>query len=294
MKKIISLVLILSLVVAFPTHGFASTKPLVEASNTARDLVIETGETTITVSCIENSDGTVELQEYQNGKLLTIIKVAPNAGYYEQLLIDDKTDGRDSTWEKVLVPVHIKNTPTNEENTQRGKVTRNIGYMHYNNTAIGQTYSISCYVDEWYNPDKSIIVQGELGTAATVIASLIAALGVVYVIASDFLSEGMAAALFSTRLSAGITVVVAFDRFEVTANVVDQRIYGECTSHSGKPLGDLGAASINHISTDSIKYPGKTLLYGYTTRAWGTGALGSQMFYKVFGVAYTPTSWTGI
>lgn len=31
-----------------------------------------------------------------------------------------------------------------------------------------------------------------------------------------------------------------------------------------------------------------------TSHMWGTGELGRMMFWKVFGVEYTPTSWTGV
>lgn len=36
---------------------------------------------------------------------------------------------------------------------------------------------------------------------------------------------------------------------------------------------------------------GQNFKYGYTPYDWGTGYLGSKVFYDLFGVNYTPTSW---
>jgi len=78
--------------------------------------------------------------------------------------------------------------------------------------------------------------------------------------------------------------------YTVKANVYDQTIVGNCTYHSGKPEGTL-AGQIAYVNTGSGL---KLYKSGYNTTMWGTGELGRQMFWKVWGTEYIPTSWTGL
>lgn len=194
-----------------------------------------------------------------------------------------------SKWEVVDFSDSVKNLSP-QIMLRASKTQRQLGYMYYYNAIMNDTLAIKCHVDEWYNDGKTVKVSGVFGGIADLTTFIAGGIGVPAAIAS-----GIAANL----VYAGIVVFMgavlkAIVSTNVKANVVEQRIYGVCTSHSGKPMGDLDEARIIYVTSDNKRYAGETFYEGYTTHLWGTGELGRMMFWKVFGVEYTPTSWTGV
>lgn len=78
----------------------------------------------------------------------------------------------------------------------------------------------------------------------------------------------------------------------VQADVYHHEIQGVSTT-------DPNTTNIGYLNGDTVYvsdgsgYDGMQRV-GYTPYLWGTGTLGSQMFYKVYGVEYTPTSWSNM
>lgn len=284
MKKFLSLLLIVVMLFSLGSTAYAAQD---EASkeNVFFDANTEIGHVKVTYT--QDSAGSLSMYEYHNGTLAVMTKYTPGNTYYERLTTTQNSL-RSSAWEVVDFPAaFIENSSSA---ILRADSTRQLGYMHYNNTLMGEILSIRCYVDEWYSPQKKVMISGTWGTIVDLATFVVGAIGLPAAIASGVVSSLLYAGIVGFVGNTLKTLVST----EVTANVVEQRIYGECTSHTGKPLGDLGDARIIYVTTNNSSYAGETFYEGYTTHDWGTSSLGRMMFWKVFGVEYTPTSWTGV
>lgn len=287
--------MVVSLVFSLSTFSYASCT----SKSDALELISPSGDA-ISVTHTEKSDGTVLFYEYHNGVLTQIVRTFPGCGYYDFINLSEASRSTESFWTRVELDVpSSSNTIQNKGNSivpmsleDQYQVNRYVGNMHYYNQALGTTYSITCRVYENYIPQHTITVTGVWGTVATVVASIVALFGLMAAVAQLTVDALVMNSLVEISADGFVQVVNSIDSFQLSASSTEQRIIGTCTSHTGKPTGDLGLASINRIATNQPKYPGEAIYYGYTTSAWGSPMLGSQMFYKVFGVAYTPTSWT--
>lgn len=288
MKKIFALVLSMVMLFSLSVPSYAASSDSSE-ENIFMELDTEIGHIKITYN--EDPSGTISFSEYQDGNLAILTKYTPGNTYYERLDVSQSqsiSTRAASTWDiidfsdavTVLPPVAV---PLADN-------TRHIGYMHYNNTLTGQILSIKCHVDEWYSPDKKVMIAGTWGSIIDLGTFIVGAIGLPATLASNVAY----ALLYAGAVAFVGNVLKTLVSTEVNAYVIEQRIYGVCTSHSGKPTGDLGDAKITYVTTDNPAYAGETFYEGYTTHDWGTASLGRMMFWKVFGVEYVPTSWTGV
>lgn len=306
MKKIMSIVVVFAMLLSLSISAFAVGEEKVTdvggddnyEEKIGLELVTENG--VVQVSYAEDKCGYTYFWERVDEDVRAVTRVIPGSGYYERLVTDNtivtgqasdfiaRAATDDCCWETVSFADKVSVTANVAATTNR--TTRDLGYMHYYNQTMNEVYSIFCYVNEWYNAGKSVYIDGVYASFADVATFLVGAIGLPASIASGFVAN---LAVSGLLLIVG-ELIKAADRTEVTATEVEQRIYGNCTSHSGKPTGDLGEARIIYVSTDSPRYAGETFYEGYTVRHWGTDALGRAMFWRVFGVEYTPTSWTGV
>ena len=293
MKKIVSLLLAVALCVSLTTPALAAESTPVQKTVGVQNskgetigVVYNTPDVEIVVTYVEEDSGFATLYEYHNGVLIEMAQVMPGASCYNRAVISEATTRSGVVWERVDIASNTNDEATPYVVTR--KTTRTLGSMHYVNSIMGQTYSIECEVDEWYLDEKEVEVQGTLGKIVEAAAFFAGVLGLPIAASTALVNSLIEAAL----LYVFEEILHAATMIEVTANVIEQRIYGECTSHSGKPIGDLGDAKIISVSSNSSKYPGETLYEGYHTDMWRTNELGSAMFWKVFGVEYTPTYWT--
>lgn len=288
MKKIISV--LLSLVMCFNMRCtcFASNKPMENRRNSYGEMISAeqtTNEGKIMLTYTENEDGTSSYYSYLNGQLTGYTKFKPGNNYYDLATCITPYSRSNPHWERIYV------TPSgNVRNISPRKTSRDIGYMHYSNSMTGEVFSIFCYVDEWYLEEKTTTIAGTWANMAAFTTWLVLQIGVLPAlgtnIANAFLYEGLVSLVGNSVQSTLST--------EVTANIVEQRIYGNSTTHPDKPTGDLGEGQIVYVTTDNTSYAGETFYSGYTTHDWGTVDLGRMMFWKVYGIEYTPTSWTGL
>lgn len=283
MKKFLSIILSLVMVFSLSATAFATSSN----EDTLLELNTEVGQIKLTYT--EDAAGNISMFEYRDNALYVKTKYTPGNTYYERLdATQSQSRSIQSNWEVVDFSNSITELPP--PIMLFADNTRHIGYMHYNNVYTGQILSIKCHVDEWYNSGKKVLVSGTYGTLVDLATFIVGGIGLPAAIGS-----GVAAALLYAGVVAWVGgVLKTAVSTEVTANVIDQRIYGVCTSHSGKPTGDLGDAKIIYVTSNNSSYAGETFYEGYTTHMWGTGELGRMMFWKVFGVEYTPTSWTGV
>lgn len=282
MKRLLSFILALSMVFTmFPTA-------LAQSNNEQTLIEINTDIGLIKVTGIEDASGNISMFEYRDGKLAIMTRYTRGDTYYERFEVSQGQSRSAANWEVVNFSDAIAEVPP--VITPFAHNTRHIGYMHYNNQIIGEIYSIKCHVDEWYLPDKIVTVSGTFGSLIDFIQFLAGAVGISIGIASK-VADGLITALIIHLVSGAVKTLVSTD---VTANVIEQRIYGVSTSHSGRPVGDLGDGKITYVTSSNPKYKNKTFYEGYTTHLWGTSGLGRMMFWKVFGIEVIPTSWTGV
>lgn len=277
MKKFLSIILSLVMVFSLSATAFATSSN----EDTLLELNTEVGQIKLTYT--EDAAGNISMFEYRDNALYVKTKYTPGNTYYERLdATQSQSRSIQSNWEVVDFSNSITELPP--PIMLFADNTRHIGYMHYNNVYTGQILSIKCHVDEWYNSGKKVLVSGTYGTLVDLATFIVGGIGLPAAIGS-----GVAATLLYAGVVAWVGgVLKTAVSTEVTANVIDQRIYGVCTSHSGKPTGDLGDAKIIYVTSNNSSYAGETFYEGYTTHMWGTGELGRMMFWKVFGVEYTP------
>lgn len=291
MKKLTSLLLALFMFISLSTPAYATEITDTNVTDEETFFELTTSEGDIKVTYIdEGNTGTLFMFEYHNNELYETTRYTAGNTYYERSFVAPSLScfKYPSKWEVIDFSDTV--SETSAILATNGKTTRNLGYMHYNNQYMGEILSIFCYADEWYNPGKTVTLSGSLGTAIECATWIVGALGL-----PSIIGKGVLASLAYASIVVLVgDILKAPVSTKVTANVTDQRIYGDCTSHTGKPKGDLGDASITYVTTDSAKYAGQLFYNGYTTHDWGTGDLGRMMFWKVFGVEYTPTSWTGV
>lgn len=293
MKKVISLLMVVIMCLSLSVSAFADTPDAGVSEADSTEIVwftYDSSDGTIEATYTETDDG-FSVFEYHDGELYEMTRYTYGNTFYERQYVNSQSDQgvathQNSEWE--IVNIESATTKAPATLTPRWKTTRDLGYMHYR--GVTETYSIFCYVEEWYNDAKTVTLSGKIGSAADCATTIAGTLGLPASIATGLVST----LIYAFVLKVVNNIVHAVVDTDVTADVVDQRIHGDCTSHSGKKHGDLGDASIINVTSDNSKYSGETFYEGYTTHMWGTGELGSQMFWKVFGVEYTPTSWTGI
>lgn len=286
MKKLFSLMLTIVIIFSLGAPAYAAQTDAVEESVF---LETDTAIGHIKITYTESASGALSMYEYQNGELAVMTRYTPGNTYYERLYVTQNQSR--STYSTIWEPVDFSDAIIElpPVAVPFADNTRHIGYMHYNNVYTGEILSIKCHVDEWYSPEKKVMIAGTWGNIIDLGTFIVGAIGLPATLASNVayaLLYAGAVGYIGNELKTLVST-------EVTANIIEQRIYGVCTSHSGKPVGDLGDGKITYVTTDNNKYAGETFYEGYTTHDWGTSSLGRMMFWKVFGVEYTPTSWTG-
>ena len=287
-KSTIALFLAVVMVITLSTPYVGALEEIgSQSSDETVILDLSTPDGNIKVTYTEGNDGVLFMYEYHDDVFYEMTRYTPGNTFFERSFASPSTRAS-IEWEVVDFSDSIMNDVSTL--AVKGKTTRNLGYMHYKNPITGDILSISCYVDEWYNPGKTVSISGTLGSIVEFTTFLVGAIGIPVGIAGNVVTSLLSAAVV-LLVGSYVKAAVATD---VTANVTDQRIYGNSTSHSGKPRGDLGNASITYVTSKSSKYSGQYFYEGFTTHDWGTANLGRWMFYKVFGVEYVPSYWTGL
>lgn len=276
-KKTMCLILTLSVLISAAGEVFATSTLL----NTTEQLLMEEqiGNVYIRITETRNQDGSYIYKEYHDGKLVEAHVTVPKSGTINNLEYEDGNIVKSNTEVVALTDIGPVIQPMATQ-------TRNLGYMHYNGTT--GLISIFCKVKEIYDTKPYVINKNVVGSISYFATALVSATGILGKIATTFISKVLIGVVFE-RLTDG--TLKAMFTTTVDATVYDQTIIGNCTTHSGKKEGKL-TGQIAYVKTSSTGT--KTYREGYTTAMWGTGELGRQMFWKVWGTEYTPTSWTGV
>lgn len=277
-KKITAMILVLSFVLVLYTNVFAKTK----SKNQELEIysIIDNSGVNIIITEEDNFNGSYTYREYWDGILQEEHTTVPGSGiitsdYYENAIL----------LYRKIENIAISNVKS--DFTINGWQYRDLGYMHYYDGIVGPI-SIFCKVEEYYSQDNLYVVNEHVAKSLSGwITTFVSGLGLVSAIATGVVENLIVSGVLSAIISGTITALLTYT---VMANVYDQTIVGNCTSHSGKPTGRL-TGQLAYVNTGSGLKLHKS---GYNTTMWGTDALGRQMFWKVIGVEYTPTSWTGI
>ena len=237
------------------------------------------------VSYEENQDGSITVYQYENGELIEAHTTVPGSlvvyhEYYEDDVVRESVEYIDDGEENALSRGVMSAGEPDYVNE------RPLGYMHYNDF-INPVISIYCYVEEEGYVDTSFTLNA--GTAKTLAEWSAWVITQVVFLPS---TVNIAAKLIGKWVTKQILIPVLDGMYSsvitrtIPCTYYNQRIYGECTSHSGGYEGMLEGTY--------IYYDDDIITEGYTTRMWGEPALGRMMFYEVMGLEYTPTSWTNV
>ena len=167
---------------------------------------------------------------------------------------------------------------------------RYLGDMHYYNAILGRTYSIHCTIRDQYHPDDTYFT---VPTGVEVAQAVIAV--------ADFLSipQTMASEAIQDLLEMVLDVPGPLDvidgllvqnyGMDLRADVSEHIITGVSTTDD-KPTAEFyGVIATIRENVTGFR---DEYIEGYTHRLWGTDYFGTAMFEEVYGVGYTPTSWS--
>ncbi len=275
-KKMMSLILVIAFMFSLSANAFVVAD---NKESVIYNCVSDTG-TQIRITELKNSDGSFTYSEYWDEKLQESHTTVPGSGFV--------TSETYKNGKKVSIKTEkISDNFSTSNYATTGRQDRTLGYMNYNNGIIAPI-SILCYVEEYYSPNNSYVVNANIAMGLSEwITRFVGALGFAGGVATGVVTTMMADKLLSGVINNLVTSLVTTN---VTANVYDQTIVGNCTTHS-KPERRLPKGQIAYVNTGSGL---KIYKDGYNTTMWGTGELGRQMFWRVWGTEYTPTSWTGL
>ena len=247
--------------------------------------VLVTGEEA-TVTSVFNKDGSVTLLYKENEELLREYIVFPGSREYLQ---------KDYTGVTVAQKRVVMDTTASASVNAQTRQTLDYEYwgtMSYYNPYMDETYSIRCEIAEVVNPDGSYSIVGYYVDRAAFIASVIG----FFVAAPKALTE-FAAKLFTTAKEKKILSVLVgggiqvLHNIKVDAVITDYWIKGQCTKDPNK-TGSFDGGYTAVVSADDAIF-GKVEYSGIWTRDdWRNQTFGRLMFWEVYGVEYTPTSWT--
>ncbi|MBR4078111.1 MAG: hypothetical protein IKK17_05860 [Oscillospiraceae bacterium] len=238
------------------------------------------------MSYVDNEDGSSEFFGYVNGVLYERTKVYPKSTSYEKETFLTLSKSSEKRANIEIIP--FNNVANENSRATVNKSTRRLGTMSYNNVIMGSVMTIECFVDEWILEDRRVALQGTIGTVQDLTSMLVGVLGI---------SAGIVPTIIDDLVVAGVITYVgqllkAATTKYVTAREFIQDIYGNSTTDAGLPTGYLPEGNMLYIYCPNSSFAGRYQYSGYHTHMWGTASLGCAMFYRVYGVDYTPTSWT--
>lgn len=307
MKKTVSLILCLALILTMSLPAFASSD--ISSEDTRVGIIgtimheescevsssyapttkgVTTG--TSTVSYTENADGSYTFYQYLNDTLTDKHTTIPGSGIVERTKYNP--DG--------TIMHYVENVSVQQNSTFSSKSTiipdnisdRNMGYIHYYHSWSNTYYSLFVTVHEEYFEQRPYTFnKGAAQTLAGWTSTLIAVW--LYFtnpqsIVSQILGWLDIAGVIDKGLNAVYTVLITRT---ITCNYSNQEFYGNATApNANYPEGYLTGtyAVVNNNGQTTV------ITEGHTVTDWGQPTFGRLMLYQVFGMDEIPTSWSNL
>lgn len=326
MKRLISLILTVTMVISLAPSAFAATSdtpisPRKTQSGILGNILYEntiststpddnisiasasSNTTDIIVSFVDNSDGSVTIYEYHNNELSQFHTTVPGSGIlYSTYINDDGSSDTKTTITKAqnnndITPrsssARISNYTSTQSNINNPTSVRTLGFMHYRNTLTNTTFSIDCEIIERYHPNETYTFNENTGGeisfwVGSVLSVLMLGASEGALLADKIVQKFITYGLIALGLG---TTYFGVGSHTIRCNWYEQEIHGTPTAPSGrgKDIYLSGIyAFVNYGNGDEVETE------GYTARDWGNPSMGRWMMYNVFGIDESPTSWTGL
>lgn len=291
MKKLLSTILCLAMTFSLATPALAVS--FTTASGIKGEIIYQEGgsslsrsSSSVTVSSVQNQDGSCTIFQYSNGVLQEEHTTVPGSGLVSSKIYN--SDGTFSTSQKITRPNTFSAAATARGSTS----TRPLGYMHYRNSFTQEIFSINCTVtDEQHINEPFTFYADTAWTLSELIANILSIWAFFANPASlakqviDMLSDvGLLEYALNGVISAMITETVRCTYYNQSIRGVPTQPTGRGKEHTlTGTYCFLDVTGSSNIRTE-----------GYTVRDWGNASMGRWMMYNVFGIDNAPTSWTNL
>ncbi len=325
MKKFLSVILSLSMILALSVPAFAA-EAVTPTSNTTRPGIIgeifyeeTTPSATIkgsanstptpvltTLSGTVNNDGSVSTYQYENNKLIEYHTTIPGSRVVTSVYIDET--GTKSAVQTVISPTGSISTPS--ATVDSPTLTRSstalketeilsptsvhpLGFMHYRHHFTDEIFSINCEVREKYHGYEYYTFNKGAAESLSFWTNSIISIFAFH----KALANKMANAIFQRCVSYGILGYVVNKGYEVfiTRKIpcywYDQEIHGTPTAPQGRGSDRYLPGVFAYVNYGNGL---EKRTEGYTVSDWGNPSMGRWMMYNVFGIDEAPTSWTNL
>jgi len=277
MKKLIAILLTVAMSFSMCSLVMATES---DEMNVVYDAISEDGIRTKILS--EKVDEyTTRLYSYTDGELTDVVTRTYDENRESfSLQVEEVSDGIAVTTEVIT-----KELSTSEPIVplDHGTIAEyEMGTMHYIGGNLNLGVRLTCTTNYLTNTTY------EKDTAGTLVVRFISELAGELDLSEKAIGEFVESPMFKIfgRVLGGTIEWLTTKKLEAIS--YDHRIFGE---QIGNESNDGWLSGESFYITEEGEDFNENFLYGYTPFHWGTAYLGQAMFYELFGVEYTPTSW---
>lgn len=157
-----------------------------------------------------------------------------------------------------------------------------MGTVHYISSGVNLGARLS------YSSTYTTGVVYEKPTTTTTVAQFILAFSGLGDVSADSVTAFLASPAMGWFGEVAEDVILWFTKEPLEATFYNHTVWGVALNDDKNETVLTGES---FYVTEEGESNGQNFTYGYTPFDWGTGYLGSKVFYDLFDVAYTPTSW---
>lgn len=302
MKKLISIILVVSIVFCMSSVAFADYDDEVAAYAGETMLMDKSEDNGGYVTYSSNADGSYSIHQYYDGVKYETYTVIPGSGFYtKDALSNEATTSKSEViiTDSSLYAIHMNSV--NSLTSEVQPLSYTISYSYWGSARYEAEYApwepimvVDCYKDKIINPETDFPLSDHYSNLSEFIAAIISV-----VVTSFFPVTTVATAIANGFIAEGVFAIIdgaikgAFDNFtNVTARVEELYIKAQPGSGSEKDGNTVYYESYKAtVTASNVGINGKVLTNGWQESDWGNLTFGRLLFYDVFGVEVHPTEW---
>ena len=302
MKKLISIILVVSIVFCMSSVAFADYDDEVAACAGETMLMDKSEDNGGYVTYSSNADGSYSIHQYYDGVKYETYTVIPGSGFYTKDALSNEATTSESEviiTDSSLYAIHMNSV--NSLTSEVQPLSYTISYSYWGSARYEAEYApwepimvVDCYKDKIINPETDFLLSDHYSDLAELISAIASAILTSFIPPIP-IAKGIAEAFIATQIFRIINgaIKAIFDNFtDVTARVEELYIKAQPGSGSEKDGDTVYYESYKAtVTASNVGMNGKVLTNGWQESDWGNLTFGRLLFYDVFGVEVHPTEW---